>query len=40
LTADRPETDEVVDVGADGRFERTIPLRTNDIVLVSLKRLR
>lgn len=40
LTTDRPETDEVVEVGADGRFERTIPLRINDIVLVSLKRVR
>lgn len=36
--ADRPETDQIVSVGADGRFSREIPLRTNDVVLVTLKR--
>jgi xylan 1,4-beta-xylosidase len=38
LTSDMPETEEAVRVGADGAFHRTIPMRTNDVVLVRLIR--
>ena len=38
LSADKPETEAVVKVGADGIFRRTIALRTNDVILVSLSR--
>ena len=38
LSADKPETEAVVKVGADGVFHREISLRTNDVILVSLNR--
>lgn len=38
LASDKPELDMVVTVGPDGRFERQIPIRTNDILLVRLTR--
>jgi xylan 1,4-beta-xylosidase len=38
-SSDQPETSESVEVGADGLFSRIIPLRENDVVLVSLTRL-
>ena len=38
LSADKPETDAVIKVGADGAFHRDIPLRTNDVILVGLSR--
>jgi xylan 1,4-beta-xylosidase len=38
LSADKPETEAVVKVGADGIFHRKIPLRTNDVILVGLSR--
>lgn len=39
ITRDAPETSITVHVGADGEFDRQIPLRTNDIVLVKLHKL-
>ncbi len=38
LSSDVPETDIDVEVGANGIFSREIPIRTNDVILVSLKR--
>lgn len=38
LTKDAPETDRVVKVGKDGSFKLGVPMRSNDIVLVTLKR--
>ena len=40
LSADKAETEATVKVGADGAFHRDIPLRTNDVILVSLSRVR
>jgi xylan 1,4-beta-xylosidase len=37
LTNDAPESERVVRVGADGAFTHTLQLRTNDIVLISLR---
>lgn len=39
LTRDRPETSATVRIGGNGRFDRQIPLRTNDVVLVKLTRI-
>lgn len=39
LSADRPETDRKISVGANGMLHKTITLRTNDIVLVKLEKL-
>jgi xylan 1,4-beta-xylosidase len=38
LSNDTPDTETNVEVGADGMFHREIPIRTNDVILVSLKR--
>lgn len=38
LAADAPELDEPVEVGADGRLQREIPMRTNDVVLIRLEK--
>lgn len=40
LTQDAPETDKVIRSGADGTAEITIPMNSNDIVLVKLERNR
>lgn len=37
-TADAPEADVKVTVGADGAFRRTLPMRANDVILVKLNR--
>jgi xylan 1,4-beta-xylosidase len=37
LTQDRPETEELVKVGKDGKLKWTLPMRSNDIVLVTLE---
>ena len=37
LTADKPEVDRTVRVGADGRIRWKLPMRSNDIVLVTLE---
>jgi xylan 1,4-beta-xylosidase len=36
LSSDTPETDIDVEVGANGKFSRTIPMRTNDVLLIKL----
>jgi xylan 1,4-beta-xylosidase len=38
LTRDLPETDTVVNSGSDGAVEVTVPMNSNDIVLVKLVR--
>lgn len=38
LTSDAPERDTRVRIGADGRLQHDLDLRTNDIVLVTVKR--
>ena len=38
LTSDAPEIDQTVKVGADGGMRRSIPLRSNDVLLVKLER--
>lgn len=38
LTADQPELDLVVDIGPAGELRRTLPMRSNDVVLVTLQR--
>jgi xylan 1,4-beta-xylosidase len=38
LTTDRPEAEKVVKVGANGRLDWSLPMRSNDIVLVTLER--
>jgi xylan 1,4-beta-xylosidase len=38
LSNDAPEADLKVSVGADGVFRRTIPMRTNDVILVKLEK--
>jgi len=38
LSADKPEAEALVKVGADGIFRRRISLRTNDVILVGLSR--
>jgi xylan 1,4-beta-xylosidase len=40
LTRDVPETDKVVRSGPRGTFELTMPMNSNDIVLVKLTRNR
>ena len=40
LTRDLPETDKVVRSGTDGTVEFTVPMNSNDIVLVNLARSR
>jgi len=40
LTRDTPETDKIVRSGADGTAEMTIPMNSNDIVLVKVERSR
>lgn len=37
LSDDRPEAQSVVDVGPSRRFERSVPMRTNDVVFVTLR---
>ena len=37
LTKDAPETDRVVTVGKNGAFNAAVPMRSNDIVLVTLE---
>jgi xylan 1,4-beta-xylosidase len=37
LTRDAPEGDRTVVIGKNGRFEATVPLNTNDVVLVTLE---
>ncbi|HYC95009.1 MAG TPA: beta-xylosidase [Sphingomicrobium sp.] len=37
LTRDLPEASKNVRIGADGRFSTTIPMRTNDVVLLQLE---
>jgi xylan 1,4-beta-xylosidase len=39
LSDDAPEADETVRIGVDGTFSRTIPIRTNDVMLVRLIRM-
>ncbi|MBW8880728.1 MAG: beta-xylosidase [Asticcacaulis sp.] len=36
LTRDTPETEKTVKVGKDGAFEMTVPMHSNDVVLVTL----
>ena len=38
LTRDLPETDKVVQSGSTGTVEFTVPMNSNDIVLVKLER--
>jgi xylan 1,4-beta-xylosidase len=37
LTGDVPETDRVVDVGSGGSYEFSLPMQSNDLVLVTLQ---
>jgi xylan 1,4-beta-xylosidase len=37
LTSDAPETDRVVNIGKSGTFDVTVPMRSNDVVLVTLE---
>jgi xylan 1,4-beta-xylosidase len=39
LTRDIPETDRVTQVGTNGAFELSVPMHTNDVALVTLKKL-
>ncbi|MDM4765192.1 cellulase family glycosylhydrolase [Pelomonas sp. SE-A7] len=39
LTADRPELQRELRVGADGRLQLKLPMRTHDVLLLSLERL-
>jgi xylan 1,4-beta-xylosidase len=38
LTRDLPETDKVLRSGPKGTIEVTVPMSSNDVVLVTLKR--
>lgn len=38
LTRDLPEKDQLVRVGANGRYALTVPMRSNDVVLVEMER--
>jgi xylan 1,4-beta-xylosidase len=40
LTRDLPETDKTVRSGADGAVECTVPMSSNDVVLVTLTKVR
>ena len=37
LTRDAPESDRVITIGKDGGFDITVPMRSNDVVLVTLE---
>ena len=37
LTTDKPEKDTVIHVGADGTATLTLPMHSNDIVLVTVR---
>jgi xylan 1,4-beta-xylosidase len=37
LTKDAPESDRVVSIGKNGAFDVTVPMRSNDVVLVTLE---
>jgi xylan 1,4-beta-xylosidase len=39
LTRDIPETDRVTQVGTNGAFELSVPMHSNDVVLVTLEKL-
>ena len=39
LTRDVPETDRVVEVGKGGSYEFSLPMHSNDVVLVTLEKL-
>lgn len=39
LASDRAELDTKIEIGKDGRFQRDLPLRTNDVLLVKLEQL-
>lgn len=39
LSSDVPESEDEVTVGSDGIFHRTLTIRTNDVILVKLKKL-
>jgi xylan 1,4-beta-xylosidase len=39
LTRDVPETDRVVEVGKNGSYEFSVPMHSNDVVLVALEKL-
>ena len=38
LTRDLPETDRIVQVGEIGSFDISLPMRSNDVVLVTLEK--
>jgi xylan 1,4-beta-xylosidase len=40
LTLDLPETDRLIQVGSEGSFELSLPMRSNDIVLLTLDRIK
>lgn len=40
LTADLPETNKMVEVGQDGKFQAPVTMRSNDVVLVRLERIK
>jgi xylan 1,4-beta-xylosidase len=40
LTLDLPETDRLVEVGSDGSYEFSLPMRSNDVVLMTLEKIR
>ena len=40
LSGDAPEMDIKVEVGRNGSFNRGIPIRTNDVILIKLKRMQ
>jgi len=37
LTRDRPETDQTIRISADGHFDFRLPMRSNDVALVTLE---
>ena len=39
LTRDLPETDRVLEIGRDGSYEFSVPMHSNDVVLVTLEKL-
>jgi len=40
LTRDRPEVEKTIQIGADGRFDLRLPMRSNDVVLVTIESVR
>jgi xylan 1,4-beta-xylosidase len=40
LTRDLPESSRIVGVASSGRFSLTLPMRSNDVVLVTMERAR